>query len=198
MKIKLSILFFGFMKLLDGIYKLIARITFYFFLVLYKFKLLSFMTGSCLLAMIPGQFAVFARRLWYEATLTQVGCNLNVQWMAVFIKSNVVVGNDVYIGPFCWVASVCIGNKVTLAAHVSVLSGKEQHKFDRLDIPIIEQKGLFRRIVIESDVWIGTGSIVMEDIASGTVVGAGSVVTKKYSVNSVIAGVPAKVLNKRG
>ena len=51
-------------------------------------------------------------------------------------------------------------------------------------------------IVIEDDVWIGTGSIILPGvkIGKGAVVAAGSVVTKDVEAFTVVAGNPAKFL----
>jgi len=51
-------------------------------------------------------------------------------------------------------------------------------------------------VIIESDVWLGTGVKVMSGvcIGQGTVVVAGSIVTKSLPAGVLAAGVPAKVL----
>jgi acetyltransferase-like isoleucine patch superfamily enzyme len=46
--------------------------------------------------------------------------------------------------------------------------------------------------------WIGSAAIVMEDVGRGTVVGAGSVVTRPLPDLVLAAGVPARVLRHRG
>ena len=69
------------------------------------------------------------------------------------------------------------------------------------DAPIIEQpletKG---DIVIEDDVWIGFGAVVLSGvrIARGAVVAAGAVVTQDVPEAAIAAGVPARVVGSRG
>jgi acetyltransferase-like isoleucine patch superfamily enzyme len=55
-------------------------------------------------------------------------------------------------------------------------------------------------IVIEDDVWLGYGVIVLDGvrIGKGAVVGAGSVVTRDVPEGAVAAGVPARVVKRRG
>jgi Acetyltransferase (isoleucine patch superfamily) len=53
-------------------------------------------------------------------------------------------------------------------------------------------------IVLEDDVWIGSGSIILKGITigEGSVVAAGSVVTKDVSPNVIVGGNPARVLKE--
>jgi glycosyltransferase involved in cell wall biosynthesis len=45
--------------------------------------------------------------------------------------------------------------------------------------------------------WIGTGAIILADVGKGTVVAAGSVVTKPLPDNVIAAGAPARVVRGR-
>ncbi len=55
-------------------------------------------------------------------------------------------------------------------------------------------------IVIEDDVWIGSGARVMDGvtIGRGAIIGAGAVVTKDVPPYSIALGVPARVVGRRG
>jgi acetyltransferase-like isoleucine patch superfamily enzyme len=59
------------------------------------------------------------------------------------------------------------------------------------------QNGLMKKIRIGNDVWIGSNSVVMEDIEDGCIIGSGSVVNKRMGRYSIVAGNPARVLRKR-
>ncbi len=54
-------------------------------------------------------------------------------------------------------------------------------------------------IIIEDDVWIGTGVIVLAGvtIGKGAVVAAGSIVTRNVPENAIVAGNPAKIKKYR-
>jgi uncharacterized protein (TIRG00374 family) len=91
-----------------------------------------------------------------------------------------------------------LGHHVLFAANCYV--GGAQHRFDRTDIPIMRQgyesKG---GVVIEDDVWLGAGVTILDGvrIGTGSVVGAGSVVTKDLPSFSVAVGSPARVVFNR-
>lgn len=55
-------------------------------------------------------------------------------------------------------------------------------------------------IIVGRDVWIGANSVVLPGVVIGdsTIVGAGSVVTKSLPPGVLAAGVPAKVIGRRG
>ena len=85
-----------------------------------------------------------------------------------------------------------IGKNFLCASGVKIISAN--HDYDNLmkskkDDPII----------IGDNVWIGTGAIILPGVKLGDncIVGAGSVVTKSFSENSIIAGNPAKLIKKR-
>ncbi len=52
---------------------------------------------------------------------------------------------------------------------------------------------------IESNVYIGAGVIILHGVRIGknAIVGAGAVVTKDVKANTIVGGVPAKVIGRR-
>ena len=111
----------------------------------------------------------------------------------------VSVGDHVFIGNRCHLASVVsIGNFVMLASDVSIVGG--DHCYDRVGTPIIfSGRGNNRPVVIEDDVWIGHGAIIMHGITIrvGAIVASGSIVTQDVEAFTIVGGVPARIIKSR-
>ena len=54
--------------------------------------------------------------------------------------------------------------------------------------------------MIGNDCWIGAGAVFLDgaEIGDGCIVGANAVVIGKFPNNTIIAGMPAKVIGNRG
>jgi acetyltransferase-like isoleucine patch superfamily enzyme len=117
-------------------------------------------------------------------------------------EKQLIIGKNVGIG---WQTTIAVGGKVTLGDNVRVagrsfLAGYPGHPID----PEMRAQGLpdtedqIGNITLENDVWLGTGAFVMAGvtIGRGSVIAAGSVVTKDIPPMVVAAGVPAKVIKQ--
>ena len=115
------------------------------------------------------------------------------------------IGDDVYIGKNCTIeCDGHIGSNVLIANTVGLI-GKYDHDFTSIGIsvrksPHISDKnysglGKDLQIIIEDDVWIGYGAIVLSGvkIGRGAVIAAGSVVTSNIPPYGIVAGSPAKL-----
>ncbi len=90
-----------------------------------------------------------------------------------------------------------IGNYVHTGANVMMFAFN--HSIDEIDIPTKLQDYYDADVVIEDDVWIGAGSVIVAGITigKGSIIGSNSVVTKDVPPYSVAAGIPAKVIKSR-
>lgn len=75
----------------------------------------------------------------------------------------------------------------------------ENHNFSDTHIPMKDQGVTVSFVVIEDDCWIASNSTILAGvtIGKGSVVAAGSVVTKNVPPYSVVAGSPATVIKSR-
>lgn len=93
--------------------------------------------------------------------------------------------------------TITLGNHVLTDANVMFVA--YSHAYDTREIPIIDQGYYDAPIVVEDDVWIGFGAIILAGvtIGRGAIIGAGSVVNKDVPPYAIVGGVPAKVLIMR-
>lgn len=112
-------------------------------------------------------------------------------WKKLTIGHNVSIHKDCYIDA---VGEVFIGDDVSIAHACSLISF--EHEWNDPLLPIRSNPLLLSPIYISSDVWIGCGARILAGVSLGSrcVVAAGAVVTKSFSGQQVIAGVPAKAI----
>ncbi len=149
-------------------------------------------------SLIPGITGAYMRRAFYRLVFR---CRADGSWISfgtVFSHPTAQLGRNVYVGVSCCLGDVTLANDVLLGSHVSIMNGSAQHGIDRLDIPVREQPGVWPRITIGEDTWIGDRAIVMADVGAHCVIGAGSVVTKPIPDYAIAVGSPAKVVRFRG
>lgn len=116
------------------------------------------------------------------------------------IGEGLKIGNNSNIGPFAYIGCsgfIEIGDNVMISPRVSIFA--ENHDFDNPNI-IMKEQGVTKKFVkIEDDCWIAANSIILAGvtIGKGSVIAAGSVVTKDVPAYSVVAGVPAEIIKSR-
>jgi maltose O-acetyltransferase len=88
---------------------------------------------------------------------------------------------------------IAIGDDVIIASHAVITSLTHDKAAD-----CFRQTTLRAPVVIEDNVWIGSGAIILPGvtIGRGSVIGASAVVTKDVPERSVVVGVPARVVEK--
>lgn len=141
-------------------------------------------------------------RCWYLTNVLKVlapDSRSKVEF-GVYISntSNLTMGTNVRINENVFIQSATIGNNVMIAPNVAILSST--HRYDRLDIPMVEQGDILGDPpIIEDDVWIGRSAIIKHGVTIGTgaIVGACSLVTKDVPPFAIVGGVPAKIIKYR-
>jgi virginiamycin A acetyltransferase len=153
--------------------------------------------ASQALALWPGLTGVVVRRAFLSVVLCRCDISAEVCFGTLFSQSGAVIEENVYVGPRCHLGLVHLERDVLIAAGVHIPSGGQTHFFDDPDMPIREQGGERQVVRIGAGAWIGSAAIIMADVGRGTIVGAGSVVTKPLPDNVIAAGVPARIIRPR-
>ncbi len=129
-------------------------------------------------------------------------CPGNGMRVKMFRKCGYMIGNDAYIGEDMLVlddlsetsSNLVIGDRVAISPRVTFVLYSAPNN-SRIRPYVNEKKG---RIIIGNDAWIGTGAVILPnvEIGEGAIVGSNAVVTKSVPDFSVVAGVPAKIINR--
>lgn len=108
--------------------------------------------------------------------------------------SNIELGERVFFNFNCIVLDVC---KVTIGEYSQFGSGVQiLTPLHPLDPQLRRQQEYGAPVSIGSDVWVGSGAIILPGVSIGsrTVVGAGSVVTRSLPDNVLAVGNPCRVI----
>ena len=116
------------------------------------------------------------------------------------IGNKIVIGNNVGIGEFAYLGGAGgleIGDECIVGQYLSC--HPENHNYEDLEIAIRHQGVTRKGIKIGNNCWIGSKVTILDgvSIGQGCIIAAGSVVTKSFPENSIIGGVPAKLLKNR-
>jgi acetyltransferase-like isoleucine patch superfamily enzyme len=106
---------------------------------------------------------------------------------------HIKLGKGIFINHACSfldLGGITIEDNVQIAPRVNITS--ENHPLDPANRKSLDLKA----VVIKRNVWIGAGAIILPGVTVGenAVVAAGAVVNKDVPANTVVAGVPAKII----
>lgn len=151
------------------------------------------------------------RRFFYKKRIIKkfnsVGERTKLDGKVSGTLKNVQIGHDCFIGEdvvfLTSMAKVIIGNHVAIAFQTAFISGDHRTDFPERYILSVSDKekkpSNDADIIVEDDVWIGCRVTILKGvhIGMGSIIGAGSVVTKSIPPCSIAAGNPAKVIRSR-
>ncbi|SMP56752.1 acyltransferase [Anoxynatronum buryatiense] len=148
-----------------------------------------------------GLIGLVIRYSLLKSVAQKCGDNVMIQ-PGVYLLSpdKLQIGNNVSIHPMCYIDStgeIAIGNDVSIAHGTTIMS--TTHNYGDRTIPIKDQGINHARVTIEDNVWIGAKVVVLSGvkIASGCILGAGTVITKDTNNDFIYGGVPSKQIKGR-
>lgn len=127
---------------------------------------------------------------------TRIECTGSLQNIGkgITIGKRTTFGSDCFFGA---AGGIEIGKDVIAGQYIRFHS--ENHKFSDQNTLIREQGVTHAGIKIGNNCWIGSGVVFLDgaELGDGCVAAANAVVNGKFPNNSVIGGVPARLIKKR-
>jgi len=153
------------------------------------------------------RFSYLKRVKWRKYT---IGKNMYIGLRVyIWAKKQITIGDNFYIGRDSQIETDCvIGDNVIFANKVALV-GKYDHNYQKIGLPIrlsprirdsfYNWKGIGQLTIVEDDVWVGYGAIIMSGVklGKGSIVAAGSVITKDTESYFIYGGNPARKISSR-
>jgi acetyltransferase-like isoleucine patch superfamily enzyme len=149
-------------------------------------------------------------RVWRNSSIKHCGNDVHIGTGCRFWASQgISIGDQSYVGKEVTIeTNAQIGRYVLIANRVALV-GRNDHEYSDVGIPVrfgrwvgsVDADPTVKNsaVVIEDDVWLGYGAIVLSGVTvgRGAIVAAGSVVANDVPSYSIVGGVPAKVIGVR-
>lgn len=164
------------------------------------------------------------RRLWHrfrgvdleDGVVLFSGTHLLRYPKNIRIETDAVIKSGAHVCPCNAQASILIGARTTIGFHTFIYASNnikigadcmiapfvyivDSDHGIRIGVPMNRQPNTAKPIFIGNDVWIGAHSVILSGvaIADGAIIAAGSVVREDVTTNTIVGGVPAKVIGVR-
>lgn len=124
-----------------------------------------------------GEIIVTGIHAYLTDSFVSIGDNCNLNGTMIYCREKVIIGSDCMFGP---------GVKII---------DNDSHRIS-IDVNERRKPPISKEIIIDNNVWIGSGSIILKGISIGenSIVAAHSVVTKDIPKNTLVAGNPAQII----
>lgn len=130
----------------------------------------------------------------------EISISSNIRPNIKFVNgNNISIGNNSGIGENSFIqdiGQVKIGDNVLMGPDIMIFTANHSIEKSKL---INEQGYIVKDVKIENDVWIGARSIILPGVTvgQGSIIAAGSIVTKDIDEYSIVGGNPARFIKKR-
>jgi acetyltransferase-like isoleucine patch superfamily enzyme len=119
----------------------------------------------------------------------------------IWLKGNVEIGANTYINSGRFISGlntkIIIGEWCAIGHNVNVIGWT--HDIIKSTGPLDERPTLEKDIIIGNHNWIGTNVFIREGVVIGnnTIIAANSVVTENVPDNTIVGGIPAKIIKSK-
>ena len=150
---------------------------------------------------LPGFEGIALRSEFYRLLFAKLdGFAFIYQGAYLDHSQNITAGRSLAINTGAFIsarAPLRFGNGVLVGPNAVIITS--HHRYDMPDRPISEQGHALAEIRIGDDCWIGANAVILAgvNVAEGTIVSAGSVVTRDTEPYSIVAGAPAARIGER-
>ena len=154
---------------------------------------------------LPGSFAPYSlgagklRAFLAKRLFSKCGKNVIIEHGAYFGGGrDIEIGDNSAIGINARISGpLSIGRDVMMGPNVSIYT--QNHETENIYKPMRLQTAPKKKVTIGDDCWIGANSIILPGvtIGSGSIVGAGAIVTRSVPPLSVVGGNPARIIKTR-
>jgi len=155
-----------------------------------------------LLRGLPGLTGFTLRHLLYRGLFARLeGFSFIYPGARLTRTYGIRAGRDLHVNSGAFIdarGGLTVGAHVLVGPNVVIVTAS--HRWTERTVPIIVQGQAPAPVVIGDDVWIGGNAVIVPGVTvgTGTVVGAGAVVTHDTAPYSIVAGVPARQVGERG
>ncbi len=166
---------------------------------------ISYLIYSVFISYLPGSnssgIACKLRLFFIKRWVNSIGDGCIVmKGVEISIPQNLTIGHATGLGINAFIScggKVSIGSRVLMGPDVKIFS--TDHIWCPIDKTYFGKGLVSSPVIIEDDVWIGSGSIILKGvtIGRGATIAAGSVVTKNVPAYSIVGGVPAKFIKMK-
>lgn len=166
----------------------------------YVFNRYFFLTFYGILKYLPTPIGDIVRAIFLKFYLRKISTMWIREGVTFHFPENISIGNSV-LSEFVYLngyGGIDIGDMVLIGAGSKFYS--HDHAFDDLSKPIRLQGLKKKPIIIKDNVFIGCNAVVLGNVTinEGAIVAACSVVTSNVPENTIVAGIPAKIIGMRG
>ncbi len=138
-----------------------------------------------------------------KRSLRICGKNFRFSPSSIFNDHRLIeIGNDVFFGERTIINTevlVKIGNGVMFGPDVMIMGGDHNLSEIGVQMRYVKTGGVNIPVILEDDVWVGARVLILKGvkIGEGSIVGAGSVVTKEIPPYCIAIGSPCKIIKLR-